>query len=63
MVYTTLPTSFHLNGLPETIIQSLLFSWLLFYWVNHPDKRWLSWVLGIAFVLVLLLPALGLLVG
>lgn len=61
MVYTTLPFSFHLMGLPEILLQSLLFSFTLSYWVNHPQKRWLSWVLGVLFVLVLLFPALGLL--
>jgi hypothetical protein len=63
MVYTTLPLSFHLNGLPEILLQTLLFSFVLAYWVNHPEKRWLTWILGFAFVLVLLLPALGLLAG
>jgi hypothetical protein len=32
----------------------------LFYWVKHSDRRWLNWVLGIAFFVALLLPALGL---
>lgn len=63
MVYTTLPISFHLRGLPEVLLQTLLFSALLFYWVNHPEKKWLTWVLGILFFLVLLFPALGLLVS
>jgi hypothetical protein len=63
MVYTTLPIGFHLRGLPETLLQTLLFSALLFYWVNHPEKKWLTWLLGIVFALVLLFPALGVLVG
>jgi hypothetical protein len=52
-----------LRGLPETLLQTLLFSALLFYWVNHPEKKWLTWLLGIVFALVLLFPALGVLVG
>ena len=63
VVYTTVPFSFHLISLPEVLLQTLLFSSLLYYWINHPGKRWLSWCLGIVFGLVLLLPALGLLFG
>jgi hypothetical protein len=63
VIYTKLPLSFHLNGLPETLVQSLVFSGLLFYWVNHPEKKWLTWLLTIIFFIVLLLPALGLLAG
>ena len=61
MVYTTLPLAFHVRSLPEVLIQSLLFSALLFYWVNHPQRKWLTGVLTIAFALVLFFPALGLL--
>jgi len=63
MIYTILPMEFHLIGLPEVILQALILSVVLFYWVNHPEKKWLNWVMGIAFVLMLLLPVLGLLVG
>lgn len=38
-------------------------SLLLFHWVNHPEKGWLNWVLGIAFSIVMILPVLGLLVS
>jgi hypothetical protein len=60
MVYTTLPLRFHLISLPEILVQSLLFAALLWYWVKHPEKSWLTWVLGSAFAVVLLLPTLGL---
>jgi hypothetical protein len=63
LVYTRVPFSLQLTLLPEVIIQTLLFSAVLFYWVNHPEKRWLSWLLAILFFLILVLPALGLLVG
>jgi hypothetical protein len=36
---------------------------ILFYWVNHPEKKWISWVMGIAFVVLMALPIIGLLVG
>jgi len=61
MVYTTLPLAFHVRSLPEVLLQSLLFSALLVYWVHHPQQKWLTWVLTIAFILVLFFPALGLL--
>ena len=63
MVYTTLPLRFHLESLPEIVVQALALAALLWYWVTHPAKRWLTWGLGVAFVAVLLLPALGLLAG
>lgn len=63
VLYTQLPLSTHLWGLPEVLTQSLLMSVILTYWVNHPEKRWLSWLLWILFAVVMLLPALGLFVG
>jgi hypothetical protein len=35
----------------------------LCYWVNHPEKKWLNWVLGIAFVISIIFALLGLLMG
>lgn len=60
MIYTRLSWRDHVFGLPESVVQSLLLSVLLFYWMRHPEKRWLSWLLGVLFVLVMLLPVLGL---
>jgi hypothetical protein len=61
MIYTNWPVWSHVIGLPEILLQSLLLSVVLCYWVRHPEQKWLSWTLGILFFLVLLLPALGLL--
>lgn len=60
-IYTTLPfvDQFFSGGMLEILTQSLLFSALLYTWVNHPKKRWLNWVLGVLFVLVVLMSALG----
>jgi hypothetical protein len=44
---------------PELFIQSGLLAFLTHYWVNHPEKRWLNWSLGITTSLVLLLSLLG----
>ncbi len=61
--FTVLPLWVHLSGLPEVLLQSLLLSGVLYYWVNHPEQRWLNWALGVGFVAVVALPALGLLMG
>jgi hypothetical protein len=60
-IYTTLPIvdQFFSGGMLEILTQSFLFSALLYYWVNHPEKRWLNWLLGILFALVLLMSLLG----
>ena len=63
MIYTTLPIPLQLIGLPEVVFQALLLSAIVCYWVGHPEKRWLSWVMGSAFVLVVVLITLGLLVA
>lgn len=63
MLYTTFPVTRQLGGLVEVLVQSLLLSVVLFYWVNHPEKRWLNWLLGVLFAIAMLLPAVGLLVG
>jgi hypothetical protein len=60
-IYTTFPATRQLGGLAEVLVQSLLLSTVVFYWVNHPEKRWLSWLLGSLFVIEMLLPAFGLL--
>ena len=60
-IYTTLPITdqFFSGGMLEILTQSFLFSILLYYWVNHPEKRWLHWLLGILFLLILFLSLLG----
>lgn len=63
LIYTTLPVRGQLAGLSEVLLQSLLLSVITFVWVRSPGWRWLNWVLGILFIITLLLPALGLLLG
>jgi len=62
MIYTPTPIRFQLRGWLEIVPQALLLSALLCFWVNHAEKKWLNWLLGIAFVIVMALPILGLLV-
>ena len=61
MIYTVLPTWFHIIGYPEIIVQAGLLAFLTHYWVNHPEKKWLNWVFGIIFVLCILMSSLGIL--
>jgi hypothetical protein len=63
MFYTTLPMWFHFIGLPEVIIQSLLLAFCTYYWVNHPEKKWLGWIFGILFAMALLMAVMGMLAG
>jgi hypothetical protein len=61
MIYTPVPILFQIRGWLEVVPQALLFSALLFYWVNHAEKKWLNWLLGILFFVAMALPVLGLL--
>lgn len=61
MIYTVIPPLSQLLGLWEVLLQSLLLSLVLFYWVNHPAKKWLGWTLGTVFAIVIAMPVLGLL--
>jgi len=63
LIYTLISPRAQILGLWEVLLQSLLFSVVLFYWVRHPGKRWLNWTLGAGFAVVMLLPVLGLLAG
>lgn len=60
LVYSRLPLDFQLISLPEVLIQSLILSGLLFYWVRRPHNKWLGWVLGIIFSLIIVITTLGL---
>ena len=64
LIYTTIPVQTQLSGgLLEVLSQSFLLSAILYYWINHPEKRWLNWVLGILFVSVFLMSFLGFMVA
>lgn len=60
LIYTIVPPRAQILGLWEVLLQSLLLSVILVYWVRHPEKRWLTWTLGIVFGLVVALLVLGL---
>lgn len=59
-IYTTIPISGQLRGYLEVVPQALLLSALLCYWVNHGEKRWLNWTLGVLYAICILLPLMAL---
>lgn len=59
LIYTTVPPWAQIRGLSEVITQSALLAWLLCYWVEHPEKTWLSRLLWTLFVIAMVLPAMG----
>lgn len=60
-IYLTAPVVTQLRGYLEIVTQALLLSLLLTYWVNHPAKKWMSWTLGVAYVVCVSLPMMALL--
>jgi hypothetical protein len=60
MIYTIIPPLSQILGLWEVVLQSLLLSVILCYWVNHPEKKWVGWTLGIVFTVLLLMAMTGL---
>jgi hypothetical protein len=61
MIYTPVPLRYQMRGWLEVVPQAVLLSALLVYWVNHSQKKWLNWLLGILFLIAMALPILGLL--
>jgi len=61
MIYTPVPILSQLRGWLEIVPQAVLLSALLCYWVNHPEKKWLNWLLGILFFILMAMSVLGLL--
>ena len=59
LIYMTIPLGHQLVGLVEVLLQSLLLSTILCFWVNHAERRWLAWLLGILLVLAVLLSVSG----
>ena len=60
-IYTTTPFGMQVRGYLEIVTQALLLSVLLSYWVNHPEKKWLTWTLTVLYAVAIALPLLGLL--
>ncbi len=63
LIYTILPVEGQLFGLVEILMQSFFLSTVTHYWMNHPEKRWVTWGLVGAFFILLLMTGLGLFLG
>ena len=63
LVFTVIPVRAQLTGYAEVVPQAFLFAFCIVYWVNHPEKRWFTWLMVALFVAAVALPALGLLVA
>jgi hypothetical protein len=61
-VYTNLPVLFHLMYLPELIVQTLAFSWLVVAWEHHKVKE-LTIPLLVVFFAILIIMIIGVLIG
>ncbi len=59
VVYTKLPLGIQLSGWLEIVPQALLLSVVLHQWINHPEKRWIAWVLGAVYLLAVAASILG----
>jgi len=59
LLYTKMPVKLQLSGWLEVMTQALLLSAILYYWVNHPEKKWLAWVMGIIFALAVIFSIMG----
>lgn len=58
MVYTQLPIADHLWGLPEVIIQTMLFSFAVVFWYKKPSKVW-NIIMAIFVLLIVLMSLAG----
>jgi hypothetical protein len=61
MIFFNFPIWDHLAGWPEVFSQTLVFSVLLSYWVDHPQSKRLHIFLLVGFILTMLLPIIALL--
>jgi len=59
-VYTTLPLSRHLIGLPEVVLQTAAFSFLFVTWCRQP-ARWMNVASSVAVILIAMMSLFGIL--
>jgi len=63
MVYTVIPVWLQIAFLPETVLQTLAFSFLIHLWQKRPDNKKISILFLILFIMVLAFSILGVLLG
>ncbi len=61
MVYTIIPVWLQIALLPETVLQTLAFSFLFYLWQKHSESKKLSTLFLVLFILILALSVLGVL--
>jgi hypothetical protein len=61
VIFTKLPLRIHLISLPEVLLQSFLLSFVVYHWVNSPEKYWLSQTMWTLFAIAVIAPLLGVL--
>lgn len=59
-IYSTISPAKQFLGYLEVVPQAMLLSALLCFWVNHPEKKWVSWALTVPFLIAVILPPLSL---
>jgi hypothetical protein len=59
LLYTKMPVSLQISGWAEVMTQAMLLSAILYYWINHPGKKWIAWVLGIIYALAVVFSIMG----
>jgi len=59
LLYAKMPVSLQISGWMEVMTQALLLSVILYYWVNHSEKKWIAWVLGIIYMLAITFSVMG----
>ena len=59
LLYTKMSVGLQISGWMEVMTQAFLLSATLYYWVNHPEQKWLTWVLGILYVIAVTFSILG----
>lgn len=62
IIYTKLPLQYHLQGLPEVVIQTLLFSLGLFFWYKKPARTW-NILMAAAMIFIILMSLAGAFLG
>ena len=60
LIYTRLTWQQHLRGLPEVLVQNLLFCWALIMWMRSPGRGW-NVLMGVLTALVILMSLAGVL--
>lgn len=61
MIFFNFPIWDHIVGWPEVFTQTLLLSFILTYWLDHPKSKCLQVILWAGFILTMLLPIINLL--